>query len=152
MLTRRRFLIAATATPLIGLTLRPAHAATAPVFAKRGVAINGFDPVAYFTQSTHVAGSADNTHDWMGALWKFASVENRDRFAADPEAFAPQYGGYCAFAMSSGYIAKTDPDAWTVYDGKLYLNYNLVVRDQWSQDIPGNIKRADGHWPGILDA
>ena len=137
MLTRRTLLIAAAATPLAGLALRPAHAATAPVFSTDGVAINGYDAVAYFTESTHVAGDDAHTVDWNGTRWWFASAANRDMFAAAPETYAPQYGGYCAYAMSNGYIAPTDPDAWTVYEGKLYLNYNLSVRERWSRDISG---------------
>ena len=152
MLTRRTLLILTAAAPLAGLALRPARAATAPVFNSDGVAINGYDPVAYFTEATHVEGSDAHMAEWKGAKWKFASAANRDRFAADPEAFAPQYGGYCAYAMSNGYIAPTDPDAWTVYEGKLYLNFNLSVRDRWSRDIPGHVASANKHWPGILNA
>jgi len=152
MQTRRSLILTAAAMPLAGLLPRLARAATAPVFATDGVAINGHDPVAYFTQATHVAGSEAISHDWMGARWLFGSAENRDRFAADPMSFAPQYGGYCAFAMAHGAIAKTDPDAWTVFEGKLYLNYDLSVRTRWKQDIPGNIAKADTHWPGILEA
>ncbi|MEM7208206.1 MAG: YHS domain-containing (seleno)protein [Pseudomonadota bacterium] len=114
-----------------------------------GIAIDGYDPVAYFTQSDAVEGDASITHDWQGATWQFSSSENRDLFAANPEAYAPQYGGYCAFAASNGYIAPTDANAWTVHDGRLYLNYSLSVRSRWSEDIPGRIKSADGHWPEI---
>ena len=152
MITRRTLILSAAALSVAGLTLRPAKAATAAVFNTDGLAINGYDPVAYFTEGRHVAGRADFVAEWMGARFQFASADNRDRFAADPKAFAPQYGGYCAFAMSNGYIAPTEPDAWTVHEGKLYLNFNLAVRERWSRDIPGHIARADKHWPGILDA
>ncbi|UYV36036.1 YHS domain protein [Rhodobacteraceae bacterium D3-12] len=151
MLTRRHLLVTAATLPLAALGSHVARAATAPVFANKGIAINGYDPVAYFTKQTHLAGSDQHALDWNGAWWLFSSAETREMFANTPKAYAPQYGGYCAFAMAHGAIAKTAPDAWTVYEGKLYLNYSTVVRGQWSEDIPGNIKRADAHWPGILD-
>jgi YHS domain-containing protein len=113
--------------------------------------VGGYDPVAYFTQNKPVEGSADITTEYMGATWRFASAENRDSFVADPKRYAPQYGGYCAFAVSSGYTAKGDPQAWSVVDGKLYLNYSKGVRDRWEQDIPGHISKADGNWPAVLN-
>ena len=86
------------------------------------IAIRGTDPVAYFTQGGPVAGSADFTHTWNNATWQFSSAENRDLFASNPEQYAPQYGGFCAWAMSQGYTASIDPSAWKIVDGKLYLN------------------------------
>ena len=114
-----------------------------------GVAIEGTDPVAYFDEGKPVAGSSDFEHEWMGATWWFASAENRDQFAADPEKYAPQYGGYCAWAVSQGYTAKIDPAAWKIVDGKLYLNYSKEVQTQWSADVPGNIAKGDANWPKI---
>lgn len=114
-----------------------------------GVAIEGTDPVAYFTEGRAVAGSSDFEHEWMGATWRFASAENRDRFAAAPERYAPQYGGYCAWAVSQGYTAKIDPEAWAIVDGRLYLNYSKSVQKQWSEDVPGNIAKGDANWPRI---
>jgi YHS domain-containing protein len=114
-----------------------------------GVAIEGTDPVAYFDEGEPVAGSSDFEHDWMGATWRFASAENRDRFAAEPQTYAPQYGGYCAWAVSQGYTAKIDPAAWKIVDGKLYLNYSKDVQTQWAGDVPGNIAKADANWPKI---
>jgi len=116
-----------------------------------GTAINGYDPVAYFDEGRPVEGSSAFTHDWNGATWRFSSAENRDRFAATPEAFAPQYGGYCAWAVSQGYTASTDPEAWKIVDGKLYLNYSKSVQAQWEGDIPGNIAKGDTNWPRVLD-
>lgn len=116
-----------------------------------GTAIDGTDPVAYFTEGRPVEGSSDYTHDWNGASWRFASAENRDKFAAEPERYAPQYGGYCAWAVSQGYTASTDPDAWKIVDGKLYLNYNKSVQAKWETDVPGHIASADGNWPAVLD-
>ena len=148
MLTRRMALGLIAATPLFA---RPAFAATAETFAIDGVAIRGADPVAFFTQGAPVMGNPDHALMWKGATWQFANAENMAQFETDPVAFAPQYGGYCAFAMSKGAIATTVPEAWTIHEGKLYLNYSTNVRKIWSEDIPGNIALADGNWPGILN-
>jgi len=114
-----------------------------------GSAIEGYDPVAYFEEGKPVEGDSDHAYEWMGATWYFASAENRDLFAADPEKYAPQYGGYCAWAVSQGYTAKIDPQAWAVVDDKLYLNYSPDVQKQWQQDVPGHITKADANWPDI---
>ena len=116
-----------------------------------GTAIDGTDPVAYFTEGKPVEGSSDFAHEWNGAKWLFATAENRDLFAADPEKYAPQYGGYCAWAVAQGYTASTDPEAWRIVDGKLYLNYNKDVQSKWEADIPGHIADADGNWPTVLN-
>ena len=116
-----------------------------------GSAISGTDPVAYFTEGRPVEGSSDFKHDWNGATWRFASAENRDLFAASPEKYAPQYGGYCAWAVSQGYTASTDPEAWKIVDGKLYLNYSKSVQETWEQDVPGNIATGDRNWPNVLN-
>ena len=116
-----------------------------------GVAIDGYDPVAYFEQGEPVEGSRSHTHEWQGATWRFASAENRDLFVADPEKYAPQYGGYCAWAVSQGKTAGIDPDAWKIVDGKLYLNYNSKIQKRWEGDVPGNIAAADRNWPTLLD-
>ena len=79
----------------------------------------------------------------------FASAASRDAFRAAPAKYAPQYGGYCAYGMASGYKAPIEPDAWTIVEGKLYLNYNLSVRSRWSADIPGYIGKADANWPTV---
>ncbi len=114
-----------------------------------GVAIDGTDAVAYFTESRPVEGKREHSFEWNGATWRFASAENLEAFRADPERYAPQYGGYCAWAVSQGYTASTDPEAWDIVDGKLYLNYSKSVQSQWKQDKPGNITKADTNWPGI---
>lgn len=118
----------------------------------QGLAIKGYDPVAYFTQSGPVKGDKDHELTWMGAAWRFASEENRDLFEKDPEKYAPRYGGYCAYGVAQNYLVKIDPDAWTVYEGRLYLNYSLEVREQWKEDIPGYIRKADANWPGLIGA
>ncbi|MFE4106362.1 YHS domain-containing (seleno)protein [Almyronema epifaneia] len=120
------------------------------IFAENNIAIKGTDPVAYFTQGEAVPGSADYTYDWQGATWQFASAEHRDLFAANPEQYAPQYGGYCAWAVSQGYTAPIDPQAWKIVEGRLYLNYDKRVQQRWSRDIPGNIAKADQNWPAVL--
>lgn len=116
----------------------------------KGVAVGGFDPVAYFTEQKPVKGNPAIALDHDGAKWYFASEANREAFRLEPAKFAPQYGGYCAWAVSQGYTAKGDPNAWTVNDGKLYLNYNDGVRRDWSKDIPGHVTKADKNWPKVL--
>lgn len=129
----------------------PALAASDPVFTRWGNAIRGYDPVAYFTQGGPVKGSSDFEAEWNGATWRFATAENRDLFVADPDAYAPQFGGYCAFAVANGYTASTVPEAWTIHNGRLYLNYSLDVRSMWELDIIGNIAKGEANWPGVLN-
>ena len=114
-----------------------------------GVAIEGYDPVAYFDQKKPVKGDSDFVHEWSGATWRFASEENRRRFASAPEKFAPQYGGFCAYGVSQGYAVGIDPKAWSIVDGKLYLNYNLEVQKTWSKDTGKYIREADRNWPAV---
>lgn len=114
-----------------------------------GVAIEGTDPVAYFTEGRPVEGSSTFSTEWNGAEWHFASAENRALFEADPEKYAPAYGGYCAWAVSQGKTAGIDPEAWKIVDDRLYLNYDKSVQSTWEADIPGNIRKADGNWPAI---
>ncbi|MCU0570050.1 MAG: YHS domain-containing protein [Oculatellaceae cyanobacterium Prado106] len=122
--------------------------AQTPIYTdNQGVAIDGTDPVAYFFAQRPVPGNPEFSHTWMNATWHFSSAANRDLFAANPEQYAPQYGGFCAFAVANGYTASTVPEAWSIVDGKLYLNFDLGVRDRWEQDIPGNINKANQNWP-----
>lgn len=114
-----------------------------------GYAIGGYDPVAYHTESRPVKGDTALSLRWQGAEWLFSSAENRAIFEADPMRYAPQYGGYCAFAVSQGYTAKTDPDAFSVVDGRLFLNYSRRVRKMWERDVPGHIASADKNWPSL---
>ncbi len=114
-----------------------------------GLALKGYDPVAYFTEKRPVQGKAEFTAQHEGATYRFSSAANRDAFAAEPAKYAPQYGGYCAFGMASGYKAPIEPDAWTVRDGKLYLNFSQSVRSRWSTNIPGHVLRADENWPKL---
>ena len=147
MLARRSLLGLMATTPLLA---RPAFAASPEVFSHDGFAIRGTDPVAYFTQGVPMAGNEAHKLMWRGATWTFANAENMAMFEMDPERYAPQYGGYCAYALSKGAIATSVPEAWTIVDGRLYLNFSVNVRSIWSQDIPGNIALADANWPGVL--
>lgn len=117
---------------------------------RAGVAIGGYDPVAYFTDARPVMGSAQFEHRWNGAIWRFASAEARDRFAADPEAFAPRFGGYCAWAVSQNYIAPGDPRVWRIVDGRLYLNFNARAKELWEADLGGAIARGNANWSTVL--
>ena len=114
------------------------------------LALRGYDAVAYFGEGGPAEGRAEFTHEWNGARWLFKSAENRDRFARNPEAYAPQYGGYCSYAVAHGYTADADPLAWKIVGGKLYLNYNLEVRGLWEQDVPGFIRKGEQNWPQFL--
>lgn len=151
MLTRRILLISTAALAFAANIAGPTLAAQPEVFASGDVAINGYDPVAYFTENQPVKGDAAHNSSYNGTTWHFASAENKASFDADPAKYAPQFGGYCAYAVSRGYTAPTDPDAWSIKDGKLYLNYSLKVRDLWSQDIPGNISKGNANWPKVLE-
>ena len=115
-----------------------------------GLAIRGTDPVAYFTEGEAVAGNSEYQTEWNGAVWQFASAENQELFESDPEAYAPQYGGYCAKAMSEGNVVSVDPEAWKIVDDKLYLNYSKGVQQQWLEDVEGNIALADEMYPDVL--
>lgn len=123
-----------------------------PVFATDRGAIGGYDPVAYFDQQAPVLGSSEYAFDWKGARWLFSTAENRERFRSEPERFAPRFGGYCAYGVASGYAVKTEPEAWTVVDGKLYLNYDLEVMEEWRQDQAALIAAANENWPEALNA
>jgi YHS domain-containing protein len=149
-MTRTRFLAAVAVALVFAL---PASAAAAPRVNKSffgSVALDGYDAVAYFTDGKPVEGRSEITFEWNGAVWRFATAEHRDLFAADPAKYAPQYGGYCAYGVASGYAVKTEPDAWSVVDGKLYLNYDRSVQASWVKDIPGYIRKADANWPKAL--
>ncbi len=151
LLSRRAALGLALAAPAaLVLATRPAMAREPDTYQEQGIAIDGTDPVGYFDEQRPVPGSAEHEFDWKGATWRFASAETKARFMADPEAFAPQFGGYCAYAASLGYLAPTMPEAWTVHNGQLFLNANLRARELWLQDTDANIEKGRANWPGIL--
>jgi YHS domain-containing protein len=137
---------------LLALIFVPlAFATESRVFATGDGAIRGYDPVAYFTVGEPTRGSDQFTASWQGATFKFASAANLELFEAEPAAYAPQYGGYCAYAVAKGATAGTVPDAWTIVEGKLYLNYSLAVQQRWRKDVPGHIRAADRNWPAVLN-
>ncbi len=115
-----------------------------------GVAIKGYDPVAYFTEGRPVKGAKNFSHDWNGGIWLFATSEHRDLFIKQPEKFAPRYGGYCAYAVSQGKTADIDPEAWSIVGGRLYLNLNKEIQEVWNRDPEGYIRKADDNWPKLI--
>ena len=147
---RVRMLSCAATIALAAVAAFPAFAIERVNRSKQGLALEGYDTVAYFTDSRPIEGKPEFTHEWNGATWRFASREHRDLFAAAPEKYAPQYGGYCAKAVSENHTAAIDPLAWRIVDGKLYLNYSPKVQKLWEQDIPGRIAAADKYWPGLV--
>lgn len=113
-------------------------------------AILGYDTVAYFTLGKPVKGQDRFVYAWQGAKWKFASRANLDLFTSNPEKYAPQYGGYCAYGVAQGNLVSIEPDQFTVLDGKLYLNYSADVQRKWLRDPPGFIKSADARFEALL--
>jgi YHS domain-containing protein len=114
-----------------------------------GIAIQGYDPVAYFTDSKPVKGDAKFSYTWRGTVWQFASAQHRDLFAETPEKYAPQYGGFCAYAVSENHTADIDPEAWKIIENKLYLNYSKSVQQMWLKEPEARIRRADQNWPNL---
>ncbi len=134
-----------------------------PAFAKEprwynngsGYGADGADVVAYFSldaSAKGVKGSSGHSTEWNGMRWRFANAENLAAFEANPEKYAPQFGGYCAWAVSQGYTAHGDRNAWSVENGKLYLNYNKSIRARWLKDVPGHIAQGEANWPRIIGA
>ena len=148
-----RTFVVALATILVPVaTFAVTHGAQAAeeVNISDGYAVHGYDVVAYFTVGAPTRGSDQFTTEYQGAKYRFASAGNRDRFAADPAKFAPQYGGYCAFGTAVGRKFNGDPTVWRIVDGKLYLNLNKKIQQRWFTDIPGFIRGADHNWPIIV--
>lgn len=124
-------------------------AASGKVFQTNGIAVNGTDIVAYFTKGEPMAGSSEYAHQWMGVTWHFANPQHLEMFQKSPESYAPQFGGFCAYAAAKGSLAPSVPEAWTIYNDKLYLNFSLDVRKRWLKDPEGNIKKAEANWPNL---
>jgi len=120
--------------------------------ARGGLAISGYDPVAYIAEGRARRGASAYHADWRGSRWLFVSSANRDAFLAEPDRYAPRYGGWCAYGMAHGYKAPIDPEAWTVVGDRLYLNYSKSVRRTWLGDVPGFLAKADAHWPAVSAA
>ena len=131
---------------------QPAAQSTRPKSAfnaTRGVALDGYDVVAYFTEGRPAKGAPSFAHTWEQTTWHFASAAHRDAFVAAPEKYAPQFGGVCAYGVSRGYAVEIDPDAWTIVAGRLYLNYSKSVQRTWDKDRATYIQKADANWPAI---
>lgn len=129
--------------PFIGFSQKP------EIFSTEAGAIHGYDAVAYFKDKKPVKGSEAITFVWNGATWHFATVSNKNLFAKNPEKYAPQYGGYCAYGLAGGYKASTQPTAWAIVDNKLYLNYDSTVQKMWVEKKAEFIKKADAQWPAV---
>lgn len=138
--------IALAAIPALSSQIQPASRWNTD---RSGLMARGYDVVAYFTEGRPVRGTAEFEHAWDGARWRFATAANRDAFAAAPQKYAPQYGGFCAYAVSRNYTADGDPQAWTIVDGRLFLNYSLSVRATWLKDRDANIAKGDANWPAL---
>jgi hypothetical protein len=147
MITRRHLLGALAATPFLAA---PAFACGPRVFSDDDLAIQGIDPVAYFRESRPVSGSASFQLMWRRAVWRFSSVQNMAAFERDPYRFAPQFGGFCAMSLTQGTISRTEPEAWAIHEGKLYLTHSVAARDRWQRDPSVNIAKADANWPTAL--
>lgn len=113
-------------------------------------AIRGYDPVAYFVQNKAVKGSDAITAVHENQKWFFTSEENRKMFLASPESYMPQFGGHCAYAAGNNYIYEADPEAWTIVDGRLYLNYSMKVREKWTANRDSLIKAGHKNWPELM--
>ncbi len=110
------------------------------------IAIKGYDTVAYFNTGKALQGNESFTFKWHDMTWYFLTKENRDLFACSPEKYAPQYDGYCAWAMTEARKAQVDPEIWEIVNGKLYLQCSKAAYEKWRRDIPGNIRKADINW------
>jgi YHS domain-containing protein len=147
-----RQVVKAALAALVAAAIAGPALADGPVYKSwLGIAIKGYDAVAYHTEGRPVEGSDEFEAEWNGATWRFANAEHRDLFVADPERYAPAYGGYCAYGVTQGVKPKIDPDAWTIVDDRLYLNLSKSIQERWEQDIPGYIAKADAIWPTIRD-
>ena len=134
---------------LLGLTFSNtvfAQKKSAAVYTTDDGAIGGYDPVSYFTAGKPIKGEATITYNWKNVQWHFSSDDNRKMFSENPEKYAPQYGGWCAFGWAQGYPAKIDPQAWSIVGGKLYLNYNLSVKKDWDKKQEQFIKQANTNY------
>jgi YHS domain-containing protein len=134
---------------LILFTMFNTYAQKSAVFAPEGKAIRGYDPVAFFKMSKPIMGKDSLAYNWQDATWLFSSRENLEDFKNNPEKYAPQYGGYCAYGTSQHHKAPTETDTWTIVNDKLYFNYNKKVQQVWIKDQKAFIEKADQQWPDI---
>ena len=145
MMNRRTLIAALSASVAL-----PAFAMEPENYIVNGYALSGYDAVAYFTLSDAVVGNDAHQSEYNGATYRFSSAEHKTMFDANPEKYAPKYGGYCAYAVSRGYTASADPEAWTVHEGRLYVNFSKSVRAIWTTRRAKNIEAADANWPAVL--
>ncbi len=127
------------------------HAQKSEVFCTNGIAIKGYDPVAFFKESKPVMGRETLSYQWKGATWLFSTKENLDAFKAAPVKYAPQYGGYCAYGAAQGHKASTEINTWTISGDKLYFNYDQEVRGMWMKNQKADINKANANWDNIKD-
>jgi len=120
-----------------------------PIFSN--LAIRGYDAVAYFTLGEPTKGNKEFEYEWKGAAWRFSNAQHLEQFKAEPEKYAPQYGGYCAWALAENKLAPIDPKQWTIVEDKLYLNYNLKIQNKWLKDRDNLITEGDKNWPAVLE-
>jgi YHS domain-containing protein len=156
---RRRLLIGAAAIAVVAaaglaaMALFPGRVQTSAsrvnVLSGHGIAVGGYDVVAYFVEGRPMPGRSELAAERDGARWLFANAEHKRLFESDPERYLPAYGGYCAFGVARGTLVKIDPDAWTIDNGRLYLNYDRGVREQWLRDVPGFVAKANAAWPKL---
>ena len=151
-LTSKYSLIASFFALLFSLQINTSFAKESEVYTGfwSNKAVSGYDTVAYFTEGKPVKGSSKFKYKYQGAEWFFSSAKNLDLFKNDPEKYAPQYGGYCAWAISQGHTASADPKQWNIQDGKLYLNYDASVQKDWLKDKANFIELANKNWPSVL--
>ena len=144
------FRIAGVGLLLAGLSLTSCVTYSSLYFADHeGLSIDGYDPVSYFSDGEPAVGDSRFRYDWTGTTWQFKSQENLDLFKAEPDRYAPQYGGYCAWAAARNKLAPVNPEIWTIVDGKLYLNRNEKVQKEWEANRERDIELADRYWPEL---
>lgn len=118
---------------------------------RQGVAIQGYDPVAFFTDGKPTKGNPQIQSDYKGAKYYFVSAEHKAAFDKDPAKYEPQFGGYCAYGVSHGSRAPIKIEAWQIVNGRLLMQYDLGVKDEFNKDQQGTLKKADQNWPGLVD-
>jgi YHS domain-containing protein len=151
MLMTRRIFIAASFAAISVSAVSPAVARDVSIYTGliKGVAVGGYDPVAYFTASQAVKGNPAFSYTYKDSEWRFASEANRALFIANPQKYEPQYGGHCSYAAARNYKASGDPQAWRIVEGKLYLNYDPSIKKIWEKNIPGEVSNADRNWRSL---
>jgi YHS domain-containing protein len=118
---------------------------------KEGVAVQGYDPVAFFTVKAPVKGRPEFASEFHGARYQFHSAKSKAAFDAEPSKYEPRFGGYCAYGVSKGKLADIDPEAFQIVDGRLLLQYSNSVREEFAKDVAGNLKKADANWPDLVE-